>query len=220
MHSAERLNSLTTGQLQRKVRHAMSQMKHFDERLYLQNHPKPTKDTRSGSTPRRTSECNGRIDMAVTVRQVDKPHPRQTDASSDQNWKPYVDRLFEQGLSANEIQRLLHEAAKTTLQSDDQRLQDVFDYINKKASSRITSVENMKGTESVTRQQFQTTNVFHSARLNETTKVSGGIMARSSPSVSVEDLFRSLRYLFCMIGKEKKGLMNHPPISTTCQNQR
>ena len=207
MHSAGRLNRLTAGQLQRKIRYAMSQLKHFDGRLYSQNPPKPTKDTRPGSTPRRSNECTGRIDMAVTVRQVDKAHPRQTDASSDQNWKPYVDRLFEQGLSATEIQRLLHEAAKTTLQSDDQRLQDVFDYINRKANqqraktapSRITSVENTKGTESVARQQLPTTNVFHSAKLSETTKSSGGIMARSSLSVlsfsisSMKDAISSVR---------------------------
>lgn len=201
MHSTEKLNSLTTGQLQRKVRYAMSQFKHFDERSYLQNHSKTTKNTRSGTNSRRNSECNGRIDMAVTVRQIDKSYTRQTEVSSEQNWKPYVDRLFEQGLSANEIQRLLHEAAKTTMQSDDQRLQDVFNYINIKANqqraktapSRITSMETAKSTEPVTRQQFSTKNLFHSAKLNETKKNSGEIMTRSSPSVSVYDLLRLFR---------------------------
>jgi hypothetical protein len=198
LHSTGKLNSLTTGQLQRKVRYAMSQFKHFDERSYLQNHSKTTKNTRSGTNSRRNSECNGRIDMAVTVRQIDKSYTRQTEVSSEQNWKPYVDRLFEQGLSANEIQRLLHEAAKTTMQSDDQRLQDVFNYINIKANqqraktapSRITSVETAK---SVARQQFSTKNLFHSAKLNETKKNSGEIMTRSSPSVSVYDLLRLFR---------------------------
>jgi hypothetical protein len=122
----------------------------------------------------RNSECNGRVDMSVTVRQVDKPSNRQTEASSDQNWKPYVDRLFEQGLSADEIQRLLHEAAKTSMLNDDQRLQDVFNYINIKAN----------------RQRTTTTTAPSKTTPAKTAKGSGGIMTRSSPSVSVFDLLR------------------------------
>ena len=129
LHTAQRLNNLTTGQLQRKIRYAMSQFKHIDEQSHLQNNLKQTKNNRS----RKTAECNGRVDMAVTVRQIDNRHNRQSVISSDQNWKPYVDRLLEQGHSAEEIQRLLHEAAETTMQSDDQRLQDVFNYIDTKA---------------------------------------------------------------------------------------
>ncbi len=198
MHSTGRLNSLTTGQLQRKIRYAMSQLKHFDERSYLQNHSKTTKNTRSGINSKRNSECNGRVDMAVTVRQIDKPYKRRTEISSEQSWKPYVDRLFEQGHSANEIQRLLHEGAKTTMQSDDQRLQDVFNYINIKANqqraktapSRIASMETAKNVEPIARQQFRTKNLFQSVKSNETTKSSGRIMTRPSPSISVYDIFR------------------------------
>ncbi len=155
MHTAQRLNHLTTGQLQRKIRYAMSQLKHIDEHSYLQNNLKQIKTNRS----RKTTECNGRVDMAVTVRQIDNSHNRQSVVSSDQNWKPYVDRLFEQDHSAEEIQRLLREAAETTMQSDDQRLQDVFNYINTKAKhqrektapSGIAFVGTSTKTKSVTR---------------------------------------------------------------------
>jgi hypothetical protein len=134
LHTTQRLNNLTTGQLQRKIRYAMSQFKSTDEHSYLQNSLKTTKTNRSKTNPRKNTDCNGRVDMAVTVRQIDNRHNRQSVVSSDQNWKPYVDRLFDQGHSADEIQRLLREAAETTMQSDDQRLQDVFNYINTKAN--------------------------------------------------------------------------------------
>ncbi len=194
MHTSRRLNNLTTGQLQRKIRYAMSQLKHIDEHSYLKNNLKTTKNNRLG----KNTECNGRMDMAVTVRQIDKSHHRhQSTVSSDQNWKPYVDRLFEQGHSANEIQRLLHEAAETTMQSDDQRLQDVFHYINIKANQpraktappRTVSMATVEKTEPVTPYQFQSTNLFQSNRPKETTSHSGGIMTRPLSSISVNHLF-------------------------------
>lgn len=191
MHVTGRLNTLTTGQLQRKVRYAMSQFKHVDEHSYLQTNLKTTKDNRSGTNSRRTTECNGRIDMAVTVRQIDTRHNRSSVVSSDQNWKPYVDRLFEQGHSADKIQRLLREAAETTMQSDDQRLRDVFDYINTKTStpraktapSETQSVAAAKKNSPVAHQQFQ------SVKSNETSGNNGGIMIRSSSSVLVNDFY-------------------------------
>jgi hypothetical protein len=191
LHTTGRLNNLTTGQLQRKVRYAMSQFKHIDEHSYLRNNLKTTKNNRSGTNSRRNSECNGRIDMAVTVRQIDTRHNRQSTVSPDQNWKPYVDRLFEQGYSADEIQQLLYEAAETTMQSDDQRLQDVFNYINTKAKTAPSIpafLATAKETKPMAHQQFQPTNLFQSIKPSETTGSSGGIMTRPSRSISVSDL--------------------------------
>jgi len=195
LHTTGRLNNLTIGQLQRKVRYAMSQFKHIDEHSYLRNNFKTTKSNRSGTNSRRNTECNGRIDMAVTVRQIDTRHNLQSTVSTDQNWKPYVDRLFEQGYSADEIQRLLYDAAETTMQSDDQRLQDVFNYINTKASTQKAKTTpsipaclgTMKETKLVSYQQFQPTNLFQSIKPSETTDSSGGIMTRPSSSISVSD---------------------------------
>jgi len=196
LHTTGRLNNLTIGQLQRKVRYAMSQFKHIDEHSYLRNNLKTTKNNRSGTNLRRNSECNGRIDMAVTVRQIDTRHNRQSTVSPDQNWKPYVDRLFEQGYSADEIQQLLYEAAETTMQSDDQRLQDVFNYINTKTNTqRATTAPSIpaflataKETKPMSHQKFQPTNLFQSSKPSETTGSSGGIMTRPSRSISVSDL--------------------------------
>jgi hypothetical protein len=176
---------LTTGQLQRKVRYAMSQFKQIDEHSHLRNTMKATKNNRSGTSSRRGNECNGRVDMAVTVRQIEKCHNHQSVVPTDHNWKPYVDRLFDQGHSANEIQRLLREAAETTMQSDDHRLQDVFDYINTKekqqraktAPTGIEFVVTSSKIKSVTRQQSQPTNSFQS---NETIHKGSGIMTRTS----------------------------------------
>ncbi len=196
MHTNRRLNNLTTGQLQRKVRYAMSQLKNIDEHSYLQNNLKTTKSNRSERNSKQNTECNGRMDMAVTVRQIDTRPNHQSTISSDQNWKPYVDRLFEQGHSADEIQRLLHEAAEKTMQNDDQRLQDVFNYIHaqanlqraKTAPSEIAFVVTPKKIKPVSRQQAPPTNLFQSVKPNETTGSSGGIMTRPSSSISVNDL--------------------------------
>jgi hypothetical protein len=174
----------------------MSQFKLIDEHSYLRNNLKTTKTNRLGTNSRRNTECNGRMDMSVTVRQIDAHHNRQSAVSPDQNWKPYVDRLFEQGHSAYEIQRLLHEAAETSMQSDDQRLQDVFNYINTKANatrakttpSEIRFTATTKKIKPVTHQQLQSSNIFQAVKPSETTGNSGGIMTRSSPSISVNDL--------------------------------
>jgi len=139
LHSNGNLNSLTTDQLQRKVHYAMSQLKHMDEQSYLQNSLKITKTNHS----RRNSDCNGRVDLAVTVRQIDKPHPNQSTTRNDPNWKPYVDRLFEQGYSADEIQQLLQEAAQSTGLYDDRRLQNVYDYIKTRSNQNDDDISSL-----------------------------------------------------------------------------
>ncbi|UJR28800.1 hypothetical protein I4U23_010025 [Adineta vaga] len=128
LHTNKRLDTLTNGQLQHKIRYAMSQFKSFDENLYRQHNRKT-----SDRTSKKSTGCNGRVDMAVTVRQIDQRHNRSSSVTTHQNWKRYVDRLFEQGHSSDEIQQLLYEAARTTMPNDDQRLQNVFNYIDTKA---------------------------------------------------------------------------------------
>lgn len=142
MHTAGMLNSLTTGQLQRKIHYATTQFKHADETLHGRARS-ASEETKT--TSKRDTECSGRIDMAVTVRQIDQSHDRPASASSSQNWKGLVDRLFAQGHSSEEIQRLLNKAADTTTtpatNNDRQRLQDVFAYINTKARSTSSGIE-------------------------------------------------------------------------------
>ncbi|CAF3110243.1 unnamed protein product [Rotaria sp. Silwood2] len=187
-----KLNNLTTGQLQRKVRYAMSQLKHIDEHSYLRNNFKTTKSNHTNINSRKQNECNGTMDMAVTVRQIDKRHNRQSIRSPDHIWKPYIDRLFDQGHSADEIQRLLHEAAETTMQCDDYRLQDVFSYINTKvkqskaktAPSKIAFVVPSTKTKPVSPAPFQSTNLFQSIKSNEKTSSNSRIMTCPSTSIS------------------------------------
>ncbi|CAF0897679.1 unnamed protein product [Rotaria sp. Silwood1] len=189
LYTTERLNNLTTGQLQRKVRYAMSQLKHIDENSYLRNNFKTTKTNHTNINSRKQTECNGTMDMAVTVRQIDK---HQTTASPDHIWKSYVDRLFDQGHSANEIQRLLHKAAEKTMQCDDYRLQDVFNYINTKtkqqraktAPSKIAFIASSPKTIPVTSEQSQSTNLFQSIKFNKTLDNSSKIMICPSTSIS------------------------------------
>ncbi|CAF3535060.1 unnamed protein product [Rotaria sordida] len=193
LYTTERLNNLTTGQLQRKIRYAMSQLKHIDEHSYLQNNFKTIKNNRTNINSRKQTECNGTMDMAVTVRQIDKHHNHQSIVSSNHIWKPYVDRLFDQGHSADEIKRLLHKAAETTMQCDDYRLQDVFNYIDTKskqqraktAPSKIGFNAASTKTKPVTSEQFQSTNLFQSMKPNETMDSNNRIMRCSSPSISV-----------------------------------
>ncbi|CAF4372649.1 unnamed protein product, partial [Rotaria sp. Silwood2] len=192
LYTTERLNNLTTGQLQRKVRYAMSQLKHIDEHSYLRNNFKTTKSNHTNINSRKQNECNGTMDMAVTVRQIDKRHNRQSIRSPDHIWKPYIDRLFDQGHSADEIQRLLHEAAETTMQCDDYRLQDVFSYINTKvkqskaktAPSKIAFVVPSTKTKPVSPAPFQSTNLFQSIKSNEKTSSNSRIMTCPSTSIS------------------------------------
>ncbi|CAF0796021.1 unnamed protein product [Rotaria sordida] len=192
LYTTERLNNLTTGQLQRKIRYAMSQLKHIDEHSYLQNNFKTIKNNRTNINSRKQTECNGTMDMAVTVRQIDKHHNHQSIVSSNHIWKPYVDRLFDQGHSADEIKRLLHKAAETTIQCDDYRLQDVFNYIDTKskqqraktAPSKIGFNAASTKTKPVTSEQFQSTNLFQSMKPNETMDSNNRIMRCSSPSIS------------------------------------
>jgi hypothetical protein len=167
----------------------MSQFKHIDERVHLQNNLKTTRNNRSEINSKRNTECNGRVDMAVTVRQIDKRHNRQSIISPDQNWEPYVDRLFDQGHSADEIQRLLHEAAEATMRSDDQRLQDVFSYIHtqakqqraKTAPAGIEFISTPTKTKLVTRQQFQSSKSYETTHGNKT------ISNESSPTLNNND---------------------------------
>ena len=70
--------------------------------------------------------------MAVTVRQITKRHYRPSDASVNHSWQCHIDRLLNQGHSAEEIQQLLRKAAEMDKDSDQQRLQDVFDYLHAK----------------------------------------------------------------------------------------
>ncbi|CAF0733025.1 unnamed protein product [Adineta steineri] len=201
LHTTQKLNSLTTGQLQRKIRYAMSYFKSLDERLYSQNNLKTTRNNRSTVLKsKQNTVCNGRVDMAVTVRQIDKRHNQQSEISSEQNWKQYVDRLFDQGYSANEIQQLLHDAAKSTTQCDNQRLQDVFNYIHTKAkqqrrvkttSSGIEFISTLTQTKPEIRQEFQSTKLFqgiktkssHNRILTDKQKISN----ESSPIVNDKD---------------------------------
>ncbi|CAF0715974.1 unnamed protein product [Adineta steineri] len=192
LHTTQKLNSLTTGQLQRKIRYAMSYFKSLDERLYLQNNLKTTRNNRSSVLKsKQNTVCNGRVDMAVTVRQIDKRHNQQSEISSEQNWKQYVDRLFDQGYSANEIQQLLHDAAKSTTQCDNQRLQDVFNYIHTKAkqqrkvkttSSGIEFISTLTQTKPEIRQEFQSTNLFQGIK----TKVSHDKILTNKQKISNE----------------------------------
>ncbi|CAF3501540.1 unnamed protein product [Rotaria sp. Silwood1] len=180
LYTTERLNKLTTGQLQRKVRYAMSQLKHIDENSYLRNNFKTTKINHTNINSRKQTECNGTMDMAVTVRQIDK---HQTTASPDHIWKSYVDRLFDQGHSANEIQRLLHKAAEKTMQCDDYRLQDVFNYINTKtkqqrAKTAPSKIASSPKTIPVTSEQSQSTNLFQSIKFNKTSDNSSSSTTR------------------------------------------
>ncbi|CAF0746461.1 unnamed protein product [Adineta steineri] len=192
LHTTQKLNSLTTGQLQRKIRYAMSYFKSLDEHLYLQNNLKTTRNDRSTVLKsKQNTVCNGRVDMAVTVRQIDKRHNQQSEISSEQNWKQYVDRLFDQGYSAKEIQQLLHDAAKSTTQCDNQRLQDVFNYIHTKAkqqrrvkttSSGIEFISTLTQTKPEIYQEFQSTNLFQGIK----TKVSHDRISTNKQKISNE----------------------------------
>ncbi|CAF0934072.1 unnamed protein product [Adineta ricciae] len=127
LHTNRKLNNIPVDQLQRRIRYAMSEFKSFDEDLHRQINRSTTK------TNHKTSECSGCMDMAVTVRQIHRRHDRGSTVATHPNWKRYVDRLFEQGHSSEEIEQLLRKAAAPeTIQNDDQRLQGVFNYINSK----------------------------------------------------------------------------------------
>lgn len=147
--------------------------------------------------PKVTTECNGATDMLVTVRQIEKYHKCQSIVSPDRIWKPYVDQLLNQGHSGEEIQRLLHEAAQTTMKCDDYRLQDVFNYINTKAKqqraktapSSVAFVAAQKNTESAAFEQSQSTNIFQSIKSNQTMDCHNEIVTRPLSSISVNNLF-------------------------------
>ena len=137
MHNTKKLNDLTTGQLQRKIRYALSKFKCIDEDKCFQNNFKTIENNRSS---RKSILCDGTVDALVTVRQVEHKHHHCQ--SSDHIWKSYVDRLFDQGRSADEIQRLLYRTTETTMQTNDYHLQDVFNYIyskDKQCKSKIIS---------------------------------------------------------------------------------
>lgn len=113
---------MTSGQLQRKIRFAMSQLQEIAEQMIKTN-----------CSIKTSTDCSGKLDMAVTVRQVDQRHNRQSSTPVHQSWKSYVDRLFDQGNSADEIQRSLREAATTSMPLDQKKLQEVFAYIHAKS---------------------------------------------------------------------------------------
>lgn len=134
--------------------------------------------------------------MLVTVRQIDKIQHCQSVVPSDLVWKPYVDRLFDQGYSSEEIQRLLHEAAAaSTMPCDDNRLKDVFNYIDRKtkeqranpASSRITSTAASSEINSITDQLKQSSNVFESMQPIGATDSNNELRTSVSSSSSVND---------------------------------
>lgn len=189
------MNSLTVGQLQRKIHYAMSQLKPTGERIYSQQNSK-TAD-HMDSNERENDECRGRMDMVVTVRQIDQPQTQQTGALAEQSWRPYIDRLFQQGHSADDIRQSLQEAAKPTLQDDNPYLKDVFNYIDEKraksAPARRSSVEVEENNKSIARQAVQSTNLFQTVQSNEGIQISGAIMRRSSSSVSVCTLVQTSR---------------------------
>ena len=108
----------------------MSQLKHVDEQYPIQATKKIPEPAGSA---KKSSECSGSIDMAVTVRQIEQ---RRTPPPVNPTWKSYVDRLFEQGHSADEIQRLLREASDASPERDPPNLQEVFDYIKTTAKSK------------------------------------------------------------------------------------
>lgn len=207
------MNSLTTGQLQRKVQYAVSQLKPTDERIYSQYNS--TTVDQSSSNERENNECSGRMDMVVTVRQIDQPETQPTETLAEQSWKPYIDRLFEQGHSPKDIRRSLQAAAKPTLQDDNPYLKDVFNYIDEKTNQqraktaplRRSSVEIGENTQSIARQHVQSTNLFQTIKSNEGIQMTGAIMKRSSSSISVCALIEIIcnEKLYCIIGKENKS---------------
>jgi hypothetical protein len=113
----------------------MSQLKHVDERSISRTPMQSAENKRRepASSAKKSSECSGSIDMAVTVRQIDQ---RCNQTPVNPTWKSYVDRLFEQGHSADEIQRLLREASEASPERDHPNLQEVFDYIKTTAKSK------------------------------------------------------------------------------------
>ncbi|CAF4250565.1 unnamed protein product [Rotaria socialis] len=198
LHSSGRLNNLTNGQLQRKVRYAMSQLKCTDEYSSLRNDFKSTKINRSTVKSTGQTDCNGALDMTVTVRPIDQHHNRQQSViSSHPIWKPDVDRLFDQGHSADEIHRLIHEAATSTpSQCDDYRLQHVFNYIDAKAKqqrartapSKIAFVAASPKAKSITHKIFQSTTLFQTIKPTEIADGGNtGITACLSSSTAVND---------------------------------
>ena len=130
LHKEDKLNSLTSGQLQRKIHYAVSQFEHIAEQKRLRQSLQMAK---TNHPSKKSSDCSGTLDMSVTVRQVDQRHHRQASTPVHHSWKSYVDRLFEQGNSADEIQRSLREAATSSAALDHQKLQEVFDYIASKS---------------------------------------------------------------------------------------
>ena len=126
LHKNDKLNSLTSGQLQRKIRFATSHFQRVADQIHLQT-------IKTNRPTKKPSDCSGKLDMAVTVRQIDQRQTRHSATPVPHSWKSYVDRLFERGNSADEIQRSLREAAATSVALDQQKLQEVFDYIHSKS---------------------------------------------------------------------------------------
>ena len=188
------MNSLTTGQLQRKIHYAMSQLKPTDEPAFGQNNLKTTEPT--SSNERENEQCSGQMDMVVTVRQVAQPQSQTTEALADESWKPYIDRLFEQGHSPDDIQQSLQKAAQPTLRNDNPYLKDVFNYIKEKADqqraktapSRGSSIDTGKNATPIARQHIHSTNLFQTVKTDEVVKSGSAIMKRLSPSASVYTL--------------------------------
>ena len=127
------LNSLTSGQIQRKIQQALSILKNDDHQVNRRPIFQNVKLSRYPENHRRQQrDCDGKMDSLVTVRQIEQPPPRPENVSSEHAWKTYVDRLMAKGSSPGEIQRLLQEAAETNMQRDHEKLKIVFDYINRK----------------------------------------------------------------------------------------
>lgn len=171
----------------------MSQLKHVDEPSPLRTPAQATKKNHeSTSSAKKSSECSGSVDMAVTVRQIEQ---RRNPPPVNPTWKSYVDRLFEQGHSADEIQRLLREASEASSERDHPNLQEVFDYIKTTAKSKraknapagIEFISRSPKTISPFRELSPSTNLFQSGQSSETIRIGNTTVSQTSSPTLVKD---------------------------------
>ena len=179
----------------------MSQLKSVDAQSHVRTQTQPVKKNQEpASSVKKSNECSGSIDMAVTVRQIDQRRNRSSLTPVDQTWKSYVDRLFEQGLLADEIQRLLREAAETSPERDHHNLQEVFNYIKTKAKperaktapSGIEFISRSSKTMSPFRELSRSGSLFQSSPSKEMKREENVMATQPSLSTLVKDYCRSL----------------------------
>lgn len=190
------MNNLTAGQLQQRAHYAISQLKkadqHFDKH-YTADHVNRKRHLQNAD--KILNDCDGKMDTIITVRQIDQYQSREGNLPSNQTWQIYVDKLLAQGCSANEIQKLLREAADDSMDNNPERLREVFAYLNSKRKCQPTQKE-ISSIEFITKplktcptndRIFTRSSLFKSVKSYDTNKASSGIHSEIPIWVLIEE---------------------------------